>query len=697
MQNHFQTFPTFSTSSEEEQSSVTETSPATIHWTSFKHFKPSTVITEPTTMLPTRELLSTDNPQAILQDAISQETSTELQSSIETSTRRMFQLAEPVESNTEESNVVLDEFDVSAKSLDFEAVKSNELTTLMIKPTTPMMMKVMEKNFDEPKTTLAPEIVDRVLDEFVRRKTSNDTDPTVANLTLKDIQETFPENFNANQTFDYDFEDGEARKTNRKQFVEYYELTQYYWDDSPNITLWEVEGNETETVEVVDESTTTEPNLQISSKNVNEPEALLIETTQNVKDISIEEVSQATTSSQEESTFKFPPENLVTPTNTFERSFKDSGSTKTTSDHPPDNLSFDISTTESFDSTSETSTFTAIETSTHPTTNEIKLTTTTEILEFINQDFEKKFEENVSREKIDQTTTDSSTTIETTTEESFTFENNFNVTDHTTDKISSSQDHQTSTLGSKDFNESSTIETTTDSTNFIESTKHLTTTEEPTDSPLFLERSNTETTEVSTDATTLIESSTEFSTTDASTLSLDLQLRNNLQNHESTVETTDVATTQSTTLAESSTLLTTTEDSNLESELQHRNDDISSSIESTKLTNQMTTINFSGINEESTSDATEKFESTTEELLTTTEHPTATDNLQKDLQQTTENLTSVNDDFQHKEIEYYYVEEDYEVIEGEASQPQHIQKRDNSAEYYVDSISASREFRSVNN
>lgn len=47
------------------------------------------------------------------------------------------------------------------------------------------------------------------------------------------------------------------------------------------------------------------------------------------------------------------------------------------------------------------------------------------------------------------------------------------------------------------------------------------------------------------------------------------------------------------------------------------------------------------------------------------------------------------------DIEYYYVEEEYEVDEDPNLQPQpvHKQKRDNSFEYYVESISASREFR----
>lgn len=47
------------------------------------------------------------------------------------------------------------------------------------------------------------------------------------------------------------------------------------------------------------------------------------------------------------------------------------------------------------------------------------------------------------------------------------------------------------------------------------------------------------------------------------------------------------------------------------------------------------------------------------------------------------------------DIEYYYVEEEYEVNEDPNIQPQPVQKqkRDNSFEYYVESISASREFR----
>ena len=87
-------------------------------------------------------------------------------------------------------------------------------------------------------------ITDRVLEEFVTRDPSDVSDDDIRNKTMK---ENFPGKNNDTETDDYDFEDGDEHK---KEFVEFYETYQYYYDDTPNITLWETESNSTEIVEV---------------------------------------------------------------------------------------------------------------------------------------------------------------------------------------------------------------------------------------------------------------------------------------------------------------------------------------------------------------------------------------------------------------------------------------------------------------
>lgn len=107
-------------------------------------------------------------------------------------------------------------------------------------------------------TTLSPH--DRVLNRFLKRNFKNVSDAfDVKNLTIKEIRKKFPDHFKQDKAFDYDFEDDEAKDEHRKKFLEYYEVFQYYFEDSPNITIFETVGETTHIVEMHgdDEETTT--------------------------------------------------------------------------------------------------------------------------------------------------------------------------------------------------------------------------------------------------------------------------------------------------------------------------------------------------------------------------------------------------------------------------------------------------------
>lgn len=173
------------------------------------------------------------------------------------------------------------------------------------------------------KRTLGP--FDRVLDHFARRHNATFPDDfRKSNITIRDLKEKFPNHFAKNNTFDYDFYDDGAKADNRKKFMEYYEIFQYYYDDSPNITLWEKEGDTTEIVEVTTsgqlETTTVEggeSNIQSKADSLHLSEEFIssqeILTTSQDSTTELNDNAFSTNSFDSHPTFTFPQvENLVT-------------------------------------------------------------------------------------------------------------------------------------------------------------------------------------------------------------------------------------------------------------------------------------------------------------------------------------------------------------------------------------------------
>lgn len=148
----------------------------------------------------------------------------ELENLSELSTmRQLISTMNSVEQSFDESSTIMREIEIFQRpSTEVLATENmNEPALTMKIP----ILKSIEKSIDEPTTTLAqpsPD-VDRVLDEFVRRKSSNETDSS----DLTSIQSTFPA-----ENLDYDFEDKSAGSNIRNKSVEYYEIYQYYYDDS---------------------------------------------------------------------------------------------------------------------------------------------------------------------------------------------------------------------------------------------------------------------------------------------------------------------------------------------------------------------------------------------------------------------------------------------------------------------------------
>ncbi|CRK90420.1 CLUMA_CG004228, isoform A [Clunio marinus] len=319
------------------------------------------------------------------------------------------------------------------------------------------------------KSTLKPESVDRVLDEFVKR-----------NLTITSIKGKRPDRFNKNNTFDYDFEDEFAKTEQRKKFVEYYELIEYYYEDEPNVTLWTKEGETTIIVEF-DETTlpTTVESLQATGNESNE---LAIEITTEISENNFADIDSSASESKTVEIFDEHPqfvhqrsESLVTLKsvngNAAIELTTEASTDKTTSDYSEDVQSTII------DSTTSGIT---LDTTTFETTDTISTTFETST-SLSDSNFERLIITNLPSTLLETTTEDIDKTKEmTTTTESYDT-TTIEVTTHQNQLLNYKSDKFLRNFDKRKNNEVVDITSTTDviSTKITEANIEVSTTDLP--------------------------------------------------------------------------------------------------------------------------------------------------------------------------------------------------------------------------